>query len=73
MKNLEFNQMEEIQAGGCGKVGGAMGVAGGILTIALLASPAGAIGVSLGWVLAAAFGTSFSVAGIGCGLADLLE
>lgn len=72
MKKLESIQMENLEAGGCGKIGGAMGVAGGILTIALLASPAGAIGISLGWGLAAAFGTSFSVAGIGCGIADLL-
>ena len=73
MKKLELNQMENLNGGGCGKAGGAMGVVGGILTIALFASPAGAIGVSLGWGLAAAFGTSFSVAGIGCGLADMLE
>ena len=72
MKKLELKEMEILNGGGCGKAGGAMGIAGGIITIALLASPAGAIGVSLGWGMAAAFGTSFSIAGIGCGIADLL-
>lgn len=72
MKKLELNQMENLEGGGCGRAGGAMSVIGGVLSVALLASPAGAIGVSLGWGLAFAFGTSFSVAGIGCGIADML-
>jgi hypothetical protein len=47
-----------------------MSIASGIIAVALFATPAGVIGVSLGWGLAAAFGASFTVAGIGCGIAD---
>lgn len=72
MEKLSIEQMEVVNGGGCGSAGGAMAIAGGVLGVALMLSPVGAIGVSLGWGLAAAFGTSFSVAGIGCGIADML-
>ena len=73
MKTLDLNQMESINGEGCGRAGGAMAVAGGILAIAVMASPVGAVATTLGWGLAAAFGGSFSVAGIGCGIADMLS
>lgn len=76
MKTLELNQMEGIEGGisGCGW----LGIAGGVLAIGLLASPAGwiyvggvaAAGFTTGGGIATAFAASFSVAGIGCGMAD---
>jgi hypothetical protein len=74
MKSLNLKEMEVVEGGaGCGKAGGAMGVIGGVLSVALLVSPAGAVATTVGWGLAAAFGLSFSVAGIGCGIADLVS
>ncbi len=72
MKNLSIEKMDGICGEGCGAAGGAMAVAGGILAIAVMASPVGAVATTVGWGLAAAFGASFSVAGIGCGIADML-
>ncbi|NKQ39285.1 MAG: hypothetical protein HF967_07465 [Methanosarcinales archaeon] len=65
--------MELINGEGCGAAGGAMAVAGGILALLVIASPVGTVATTVGWGLAAAFGTSFSVAGIGCGIADLID
>lgn len=73
MKKLNFTQMESINGEGCGKAGGAFAVVGGVLAVAVMASPAGAVATTVGWGLAAAFGTSFSVAGIGCGISDMLS
>ena len=68
MKKLELNQMEILEGGkGCGKAGAIMSIAGGILGVVALATPVG----GLAWGLATAYGTSFGVAGIGCGLAEL--
>ena len=72
MKTLELQEMEKFNGGACGAAGGAMAVAGGILAIAVMASPVGAVATTVGWGLAAAFGASFSVAGIGCGIADMI-
>ncbi len=74
MKKLELNQMENLEGGvsACGW----MSIAGGVLAIALLATPAGMIyaGAAAGYTLLGGLGTaasaSLSVAGIGCGLAD---
>ena len=76
MKQLELNQMEALEGGisGCGL----LGIAGGILAIGILASPAGwifmggvaAAGFTTAGGIATAFAASFSVAGIGCGLKD---
>jgi hypothetical protein len=59
MKTLELNQMECTNGGdACG----AMAVAGAVLAIVALSNPiTGLIGG-----LAAAYGASFSIAGIGC-------
>ncbi|MCC5929304.1 MAG: hypothetical protein JJU28_08680 [Cyclobacteriaceae bacterium] len=72
MKELSIEQMEVVKGGGCGKAGAVIGVLGGIAAVALLAAPPAAIGVSLVWGLTAAYGTSFSVVGIGCGIAELM-
>jgi hypothetical protein len=58
MKTLDLEQMEKIEGGdACG----AMAVAGAVLTIVALSNPiTGLVGG-----LAAAFGASFSIAGIG--------
>ena len=74
MKKLEISQMENLQGGisGCGW----MGIAGGVLGIALLASPAGwvyvggvaAAGYTLGGGIATGIAASCGVAGIGCGI-----
>ena len=70
MKKLELNQMENLEGGkGCGKAGGAMGIAGGILGVVVMATPAG-WALTLAGGLAVGFGASFGVAGIGCGLAE---
>jgi hypothetical protein len=70
MKTLSLEQMVEIKGGrSCGKVGGAMAIAGGILAIVALTNPiTGLIGG-----LAAAYGASFSIAGFGCGILEFLE
>ncbi|MFD0992569.1 hypothetical protein [Tenacibaculum geojense] len=69
MKSLELNQMEQVHAGDCGDAGAWMSIAGGVLAVVALTNPiTGLIGG-----LAAAYGTSFGIAGIGCGIATLLE
>ena len=61
MKKLELNQMENFQ-GGDFDACDAMSVAGGILAVVAFANPiTGLVGG-----LAAAYGASFSIAGIGC-------
>ena len=68
--------MENLEGGlsGCAW----MGIAGGVIAIAVLASPAGwiyaggvaAAGYTTGGGILTAFGASFGVAGIGCGIKD---
>ena len=65
---MNLNEMETIEAGGCGSAGAWMSIAGGVLGIVALTNPiTGLIGG-----LAAAYGASFGIAGIGCGIADLI-
>ncbi len=69
MKTLDLNQMENYEGGGCGKAGAVMGIASGILAIVALSNPiTGLIGG-----LAAAYGASFGIAGIGCGIAEFWD
>ena len=67
MKTLSLNEMESVSGGksrGCGNAGGVMSIMGGILGIVALSNPiTGIIGG-----LAAAYGASFGIAGIGCGI-----
>lgn len=70
MKTLNLEQMVDIEGGkNCGKAGAIMDIAGGVLAIVALCNPiTGLIGG-----LALAYGTSFAVAGIGCGIAALFD
>ena len=69
MKTLSLNEIERVSGGksrGCGNAGGEMSIMGGILAIVALSNPiTGIIGG-----LAAAYGASFSIAGIGCWIAS---
>jgi len=68
MKTLDLQDMENLNGGSkCGTAGSAMAIAGGVLAVVALANPiTGLVGG-----LAAAYGTSFGIAGAGCAIADL--
>jgi hypothetical protein len=70
MKKLNLEQMEIVNGGHtCGKAGGAMAIVGGILGIVALCNPiTGLIGG-----LAAAYGASFGIAGLGCGILEFID
>ncbi len=78
MKKLELNQMENLEGGkGCGKAGAVLSIAAGVVGLALFAAPAASIfTLAGGFSLLGGIGTGFSlssaVAGVGCGIADLL-
>lgn len=62
MKSLELKEMEQIEGGQRVYPCDAMAVAGAVLTVVALSNPiTGLVGG-----LAAAYGASFSIAGIGC-------
>jgi hypothetical protein len=67
MKELSLEKMENVKGGAsCGTAGRVMAIAGGVLAIVALANPiTGLVGG-----LAAAYGTSFSIAGVGCAIAE---
>jgi len=60
MKQLELNQMEQLEGGNAACTVFAIGSVA--LGIVAMATPVGA----LAWGLSSAFGLSFGVAGIGC-------
>lgn len=68
MKELSLERMEEIEGGDCCAAGGWMAVAGGVLFVVAITNPiTGVIGG-----LAAAYGGAFSIAGMGCGIMDIM-
>jgi len=70
MKTLTMEQMENLKSGAsCGKIGAFFGVAAGVLAIAALATNP----VTLVGGLIFAHSLSFTVAGIGCGVAEFFN